>query len=79
MTVIIKWLIVALAGSGLTKLADTYLRPLLPGSVQPEGELYPGRLLSIRTIWLLAVGVIASMAVIYLGKMLNIKILKRKI
>ena len=79
MAAVIKMLIIFLAGSGFSKLADTYIKPMLPVQVQPEAELSPGKLFSIRTIWVVAVGVIASMIVLFVGRKLNIKFLKRKI
>ena len=79
MPVIIKWIALVSAGIGAGKVVDEYVKPLFPRRFQPETPLSPAPILSIRTVWLVAVSVIAAMLVIWVGKTLKIPMLTRKI
>ena len=76
---VVKMAVVAFAGASVARATDTYIKPLVPKNIAPDVPLQPGKILSFRTIWLAAVAVVAFMLVRFVGNLLGITILKRKI
>lgn len=63
-----------LAGVGLTKFADRWIRPKVPAPYYPE-EIYP-RMSVTKLVLIVALFVVAFMALKFVGKKLNVKLLK---
>jgi len=73
-TSIIKVILQVAAGWGLANAAETYIEPILPSSVQSGGTI--GKFSPLKIAWLVAIFVAAFMLLKWLGKKLNVKILK---
>ena len=68
-----------LAGIGLIRAADTYIKPMVPGSYYPADGVGTGRWSTLRIIWTVALGVVSFMLVAWVGKFLGIAPLKKKV
>lgn len=63
-----------LAGVGLTKFADRWIKPKVPAPYYPE-EIYP-RMTVTKLVLIVVLFVTAFMGLKWLGKKLNVKLLK---
>lgn len=71
---ILKIALQVLAGVGLTKFADRWIKPKVPATYYPE-EIIP-RLTVPKVVLIVGLFVVAFMALRFIGKKLNVKLLK---